>query len=161
MKDKDKNIWYRPLSAQFQSIENVMPLRRFAAIEAVLHLLHLTAPSADPAKAYLLFTQYQLIGTTKCSLLEHTLQQARFNLGYYRSQKYWQDDLREYRDSRYDAVRAFSIGEEEGKPSLSKTMEPYPYRDEEREKEWARFWPENIESTKTPAWAENGTYRYI
>ena len=161
MKDKDKNIWYRPLSAQFQSIENVMPLRRFAAIEAVLHLLHLTAPSADPAKAYLLFTQYQLIGTTKCSLLEHTLQQARFNLGYYRSQKYWQDDLREYRDSRYDAVRAFSIGEEEGKPSFSKTMEPYPYPYEEREKEWARFWPENIESTKTPACAENGTYRYI
>ena len=109
MKNNDRNIWYAPLSAQFQLIEEAMPLSRFAAIEAVLYLLSLTAPDADPTKAYLLFTQYQLIGTTQCSDIEHTLQQARFRLGYYRSQKYWQDDLREYRKKRYDAVRAFSV----------------------------------------------------
>lgn len=161
MKNNNKDAWYAPLSAQFQRIEGAMPLPRFAAIEAVLYLLHLAAPDADPAKAYLLFTQYQLIGATRCSPLEHTLQQARFRLGYYRSQKYWQDDLRVYRDSRYDAVRAFFIREADGKRSFSKISEPYPYPYEEREKEWARFWPENVENAKTPLCAGNGTYRYI
>ena len=107
MTKRDQKTWYMPLSAQFQMIEDPMPLSRFAAIEAVLHLLSLTAPDADPEKAYLLFAQYQLIGTTQCSSMEHTLQQARLGLGYYRSQKYWQDDLREYRKHRYDAIRAF------------------------------------------------------
>ena len=94
--NKTKDGWYTPLAAQFQGIDEPMPLARFAAIEAVLHLLALNAPATDPAKAYLLFTQYQLIGTTACTTMEHTLQQARHTLGYYRSQKYWQDDLRAY-----------------------------------------------------------------
>ena len=161
MKNNDRNTWYAPLSAQFQLIEEAMPLSRFAAIEAVLYLLSITAPDADPAKAYLLFTQYQLIGTTQCSDLEHTLQRARFKLGYYRSQKYWQDDLREYRKKRYDAVRAFSIQQVDEKRSFSKAIGPYPYPYEERAKEWVRFWPERVEGLKTPTYAETGTYRYL
>ena len=66
----NKNVWYAPLLAQFQAIEDAMPLSRFAAIEAVLHLLTLTAPDVDPTKAYLLFTQYQLIGAKECSRLD-------------------------------------------------------------------------------------------
>lgn len=112
--NKTKDGWYTPLAAQFQGIDEPMPLARFAAIEAVLHLLALNAPATDPAKAYLLFTQYQLIGTTACTDMEHTLQQARHTLGYYRSQKYWQDDLRAYQAPKYDAVRAFSF-EKSGK----------------------------------------------
>lgn len=161
MKNNDRNTWYAPLSAQFQLIEEAMPLSRFAAIEAVLYLLSLTAPDADPTKAYLLFTQYQLIGTTQCSDIEHTLQQARFKLGYYRSQKYWQDDLREYRKKRYDAVRAFSIQQVDEKRSFSKAIGPYPYPYEERAKEWVRFWPERVEDLKAPTYAESGTYRYM
>lgn len=161
MKNNDLNTWYAPLSAQFQLIEEAMPLSRFAAIEAVLYLLSLTAPDADPTKAYLLFTQYQLIGTTQCSNIEHTLQQARFKLGYYRSQKYWQDDLREYRKKRYDAVRAFSIQQVDEKRSFSKAIGPYPYPYEERAKEWVRFWPERVEDLKAPTYAESGTYRYM
>ena len=161
MKNNDRNTWYAPLSAQFQLIEEAMPLSRFAAIEAVLYLLSLTAPDADPTKAYLLFTQYQLIGTTQCSNIEHTRQQARFKLGYYRSQKYWQDDLREYRKKRYDAVRAFSIQQVDEKRSFSKAIGPYPYPYEERAKEWVRFWPERVEDLKAPTYAESGTYRYM
>ena len=161
MKNNDRNTWYAPLSAQFQLIEEAMPLSRFAAIEAVLYLLSLTAPDADPTKAYLLFTQYQLIGTTQCSDIEHMLQQARFKLGYYRSQKYWQDDLREYRKKRYDAVRAFSIQQVDEKRSFSKAIGPYPYPYEERAKEWVRFWPERVEDLKAPTYAESGTYRYM
>lgn len=161
MKNNDRNTWYAPLSAQFQLIEEAMPLSRFAAIEAVLYLLSLTAPDADPTKAYLLFTQYQLIGTTQCSDIEHTLQQARSKPGYYRSQKYWQDDLREYRKKRYDAVRAFSIQQVDEKRSFSKAIGPYPYPYEERAKEWVRFWPERVEDLKAPTYAESGTYRYM
>lgn len=160
MKD-NKNVWYASLSAQFQVIEEAMPLSRFAAIEAVLHLLTLNAPDADPTKAYLLFTQYQLIGTTECTTMEHTLQQARHTLGYYRSQKYWQDDLRDYREPRYNAVRAFSFEELDGTVSLSKTEGTYPYPYEERQKEWARFWPECFEDSRTPPYAGSGTYRYV
>lgn len=98
MMNKSRDGWYAPLAARFQGMEEPMPLARFAAIEAILHLLALNAPATDPAKAYLLFTQYQLIGTTACTAMEHTLQQARHTLGYYRSQKYWQDDLRAYQD---------------------------------------------------------------
>lgn len=161
MKITNQDVWYEPLSAQFRTIEDSMSLSRFAAIEAVLHLLRLAAPDADPAKAYLLFTQYQLIGTTQCSPMDHTLQKARLTLGYYRSQKYWQDDLREYREQRYDAVRAFSIQEVDGTRSFSKTPGIYPHPYEEREKEWARLWPERIESSKAPSYAETGVYHYI
>lgn len=159
MKD-NKNLWYAPLSAQFQTIEEAMPLSRFAAIEAVLHLLALNAPDSDPTKAYLLFTQYQLIGTTECITMEHTLQQARHTLGYYRSQKYWQDDLRDYREPRYHAVRAFSFEDLDGTVSFSKTEGTYPYPYEERQKEWIRFWPDCFEDSKTPSYAEAGTYKY-
>ena len=73
MPSKSKDSWYAPLAAQFQGIEGHMTLARFAAIEAVLHLLARNAPAAHPEKAYLLFTQYQLIGTTACTDMEHTL----------------------------------------------------------------------------------------
>ena len=157
---KNKDVWYAPLAAQFQAIEEPMPIARFAAIEAVLHLLALNAPDADPAKAYLLFTQYQLIGTTACTDMEHTLQRARHKLGYYRSQKYWQDDLRDYQDSKYDAVRAFSFEELGGTTSFFKTGGTYPHPYEERQKEWMRFWPDHFEETTTPSYAGAGTYKY-
>ena len=83
MMNKSRDGWYAPLAARFQGMEEPMPLARFAAIEAILHLLALNAPATDPAKAYLLFTQYQLIGTTACTAMEHTLQQGRHTLGYY------------------------------------------------------------------------------
>ena len=158
---KNKDVWYAPLAAQFQTIEEPMPIARFAAIEAVLYLLALNAPDADPVKAYLLFTQYQLIGTTACTDMEHTLQRARYTLGYYRSQKYWQDDLRDYQDPRYDAVRAFSFEEIDGTTSFSKVEGPYPYPYEDRQKEWARFWPERFEEPKIPSYAGAGTYKYL
>ena len=160
MINKSKDDWYAPLAAQFQSIEEPMPLTRFAAIEAVLHLLALNAPDADPAKAYLLFTQYHLIGTTACTAMEHTLQQARHTLGYYRSQKYWQDDLRAYQDPKYDAVRAFSFEKSEEGHSFSKEEGAYPYPYEQRQREWERFWPDGLEEAKLPSYAGAGTYRY-
>ena len=92
--------------------------------------------------------------------MEHTLQQARHTLGYYRSQKYWQDDLRDYREPRYHAVRAFSFEDLDGTVSFSKTEGTYPYPYEERQKEWIRFWPDCFEDSKTPSYAEAGTYKY-
>ena len=59
MVNKAKDGWYAPLAAQFQGMDEPMPLARFAAIEAVLHLLALNAPAADPVKAYLLFGVYK------------------------------------------------------------------------------------------------------
>lgn len=131
-----------------------------ADLSKEIHLLALNAPAADPVKAYLLFAQYQLIGTTACTNMEHTLQQARHALGYYRSQKYWQDDLRAYQDSKYDAVRAFSFEKSEGCHSFSKVEGEYPYPYEQRQREWKRFWPEGLEEAKPPAYAGAGTYRY-
>lgn len=156
----NKDRWYESLSAQYQMIEEAMPLSRFAEIEAVLYLLSLNSPDADPTKAYLLFTQYQLIGTKECTAMEHTLQQARHTLGYYRSQKYWQDNLRDYQDPRYHAIRAFSFKKLNETVSFFKTEGAYPYPYEERQKEWARFWPECFEDSNTPSYAGTGTYKY-
>lgn len=158
--NKTKDGWYTPLGAQFQGIDEPMPLARFAAIEAVLHLLALNAPATDPAKAYLLFTQYQLIDTTACTTMEHTLQQARHTLGYYRSQKYWQDDLRAYQAPKYDAVRAFSFEQSGESRSFSKAEGEYPYPYEQRQREWERFWTERLEEAKPTSYAGAGTYRY-
>lgn len=161
MQKNSKDMLYAPLLAQFQMIDNAMPLSRFAAIEAVLYLLTLCETGADPAKAYLLFTQYQLIGTTECTAIEHILQRARHRLGYYRSQKYWQDDLREYRESRYDAVRAFSFEVNDNIISFSRRESVYPYPYEEREKEWVYFWSEYADNSDSFSYAETGIYRYI
>lgn len=157
----NQRVWYTPLSAQFQMIEGAMPLSRFASVEAVLYLLSLNAPDADPTKAYLLFTQYHLIGTTACTDMEHTLQRARYTLGFYRSQKCWQDDLRNYREHRYDAFRAFSFIENNGAISFFKAEDTYPYPYKEREKEWKLFWPECINNSSSPVYAGAGKYTYI
>lgn len=160
MKDNSKYVWYEPLSAQFKLIDGAMPLSRFAAIEAVLYMLTLNAPDADPKKAYLLFTQYQLIGTAECTDMVHLLQRARHTLGYYRSQKYWQDDLKAYQDKRYCAVRAFSFKECGGITSLSEASGALPYPYQARQKEWERFWAEDFDSFSAPPFAGAGTYHY-
>lgn len=158
---RQNDQWYEPISAQFQTVEDAMPLSRFAAIEAVLNLLYLNAPNADPMKAYLVFTQYQLIGITECSSMEHTLHNARFRLGYYRSQKYWQDDLSAYRDQRYAAFRAFSIEETDGELHFAKSSDTYPYPFELRKGEWEQFYIRDMENEKSSvAYADIGTYKY-
>jgi len=161
MKHNGKNVWYEPLLPQFQAIDDAMPISRFAAIEATLYLLFLNQPDADPGKAYLLFAQYQLIGISECTEMDHTLQRARYKLGYFRSQKSWQDALRDYRDPKYDAFRAFSFQENDGTVSFSKSDGLYPYPYEKREREWERFWPESLEKSDTPDYAEDGSFSYL
>lgn len=107
MGKKNEHAWYKPLEHYFHT--DGMPIDRFAKTEAVLHLLSVNAPDADPQKAYLLFAQYHVIGTSQCTATERQLERARSSLGYYRSKKYWQDDLRQYCNSNYDALRAFEI----------------------------------------------------
>lgn len=64
MQKQNKLSWYQPMEAQYLTIEDAMPLSKFARIEAVLYLLSQMEHSADPDKAYLLFTEYHLIGMT-------------------------------------------------------------------------------------------------
>lgn len=152
--------WYDPLEPHFNSIPGGMAANRFAAIEAVLYLLSTIAPEEDPRKAYLLFAQYQLIGATQCNSTDHLLQNARNTLGYYRSRKYWQDDFSEYCDTKYDAIRAFAITEDEDKWHLSKANSIYPYCFEKRQEEWEQFW-QNTSKRKTDfPFAESGKYSY-
>lgn len=160
MHHNDKKSWYAPLAPQYQIVENAMPLYRFAAVEAVLHLLSLNAPDACPEKAYLLFTQYQLIGNTERSPIEYLLQRARDSLGYYRSQKYWLDDLKAYREERYHAFRAFSFKKENEKTAFCKAPENYPYPYQSRLKEWERLWTEEIDEYASQAFANTGVYHY-
>jgi len=161
MKNKQTHLRYAPLAAQFERIDGPLPLYRFAAVEAVLHLLSLYAPKADPTKAYLLFAQYHQIGTTACTAEAHILQRARQKLGYYRSQKTWQDDLNAYRDPRYAALRAFSFETTDGNSSFSKEEGPHPYPYAERQREWEGLWSEAEERLHTPLYAGAGTYTYF
>lgn len=148
--------WYRPLQGHFQTIENAMPMERFVQIEAVLYLLHINEPKADPSQAYLLFSQYHLIGATMCGATEHTLQLARYSLGNFRSQKYWQDSLRAYCESRYDAYRALIVNGSE----FDLAPAGYPYSFEERKGEWTCFWTEGPRPMARLSYAQSGKYRY-
>lgn len=154
------NKWYEPLEPYFNAIQDSMPSSRFAAIEAVLHLLLTIAPEADPRKAYLLFAQYQLIGTAQCNSMDHLLQCARNTLGYYRSRKYWQDDLSEYCGAKYAAIRAFLVTVDGDKASLSKEEPNYPHCYEMRSKEWGWFWQNTSERKQELPTAENGRFSY-
>lgn len=161
MKKTETVNWYEPLEPHFNSIPDNVPSERFAAIEAVLHLLYINAPDADPQKAYLLFAQYQLIGITQCSTMDYLLQNARSTLGYYRSRKYWQDDFSKYCDSKYDAIRAFSITSDADGLHLSKAAPVFPYSYEKRCAEWERFWKVPSEKKQELPVAEDGKYSYI
>lgn len=152
--------WYDPLEPHFNSIPNGMTAKRFAAIEAVLYLFSTITPEEDPRKAYLLFAQYQLIGTSQCNSIDHLLQNARSTLGYYRSRKYWQDDLSEYCKTEYDAIRAFNITVTEDKWRLSKSESTYPHSFEKRYREWEQFWLNADERKPDLPFAENGKYSY-
>ncbi len=128
-----KAKWYRPLAPQFSQIEDSMQLDHFAAIEATLYLLHQNAPNADARKAYLLFAEYHLIGTKQCGEMEHILQNARLGLGYYRSQKAWQDALKLYCAPKYAAYRAFTVEQQDdGAISAFPAMDPIPYPFQDR-----------------------------
>ena len=161
MKKTELVKWYEPLEPHFNSIPDAMPSMRFATIEAVLHLLYINAPEADPQKAYLLFAQYQLIGITQCSAMDHLLQNARHTLGYYRSRKYWQDDFSEYCDPKYSAIRAFSVTSDAGGLRLSKAELGYPYSYEKRCMEWDRLWNTAGEKKQELPVAEDGRFSYV
>ena len=154
--------WYLPLRPHFSQIEDSMPLYNFAAVEAMLHLLDTVAPKADARKAYLLLSEYHLIGTEECSAEVHTLQNARFGLGYYRSQKAWQDALKLYCDLKYVAFRAFDIKQEEdGKIVVVPSEKPIPYSYDDRRREWQQFWEEPEQCRGEALWADSGRFQYF
>ena len=138
MAKKESNDWYVPLQGYFD--DNMMSRETFAAVEAVLHLLITHADIPEAEKAYLLFSQYQLIGIKQGSEADHKLQLARFTLGCYRSRKYWQDALEAYRSSKYDGIRAFEFVDEEGKSRAKRNNGTYPHPYENRLEEWNKLW---------------------
>lgn len=160
MAKKDTNAWYLPLQAYYGRIENAMPIERFAAIEAVLYLLLSHADVPEPEKAYLLFSQYQLIGMNEGSAADYQLQAARYTLGYYRSRKYWQDDLEMYRDSIYEGIRAFDFIDEDGKTILKENPAKFPYSYSERKIEWEKFWSIACNGKEAYPMAGEGNYFY-
>ena len=121
MAKKESYEWYVPLQGYFD--DNMMSRENFAAIEAVLHLLTTYAEVPEAEKAYLLFSQYQLIGIKQGEEADYKLQMARFTLGCYRSRKYWQDALEMYRLSKYDGIRAFEFVDEDGKCKVERNTD--------------------------------------
>ena len=153
-----KHEWYKPLEPHF--CKEHMPLDRFAKTEAVLHLLSISDPDADPQKAYLLFARYYVIGTDQCTAIESQLERARSSLKYYRSKKYWQDDLRRYCHSDYNALRAFAIDASQDQWGFKRNQETYPYRYEERLSEWEILWNQPPSERENFPMAEKGSYFY-
>jgi len=161
MSENNDKIYYEPLVAIFSNIEKAMELKRFASVEAVLYLLTTFPDKPDPEKAYLLFTGYHLINKNESNKQDFILQCARLTLGYYRSKKYWQDDYREYREARYNGLRAFEFETtDDGKTIIRKAPDGYPFRFDDRMKEWERFWQTNTFENKDYPKAENGKFTY-
>lgn len=160
MAKTNSNEWYYPLQAYFANLENAMSLESFAAIEAVLYLLLSYEKDPDPEKAYLLFSQYQFIGMEKGTADDNKLQNARYTLGRYRSRKYWQDDLEEYRNSLYEGMRAFAFIVKDGKTILKKNQEKFPYSYNDRMSEWEKFWNHAYNCKEEYPMANEGNYFY-
>ena len=161
MSEKNNEKYYEPLAASFNNIENAMTLKRFASVEAVLYLLMTFSSKPDPEKAYLLFTGYHLINMSQSDRQDYILQCARLTLGYYRSKKFWQDDYKEYKKERYNGLRAFDYETlEGGKTILRKAPYGYPFKFDDRLKEWERFWQSNLFENKNYPKAEDGKFTY-
>ena len=158
MGKKESKMYYAPLQVYFN--DDMMSIDRFANIEAVLYLLLTHANTPEPEKAYLLFSQYQLIGIENGTMADHQLQLARYTLGCYRSRKYWQDDLDEYRSDVYKGFRAFTFKCENDKTLLMLNEAKTPLSYEERIKEWEKHWLlPDIRKEEYPI-ATEGTYCY-
>ena len=138
MAKRESYEWYAPLQGYFD--DSMISRENFASIEAVLYLLTTYAKVPEAEKAYLLFSQYQLIGIKQGNEADHKLQMARFTLGCYRSRKYWQDALETYRSSKYDGIRAFEFVDEDGKCKSIIRSGEYPYPYEKRLQEWDKLW---------------------
>lgn len=160
MMNKSRDGWYAPLGGTISRHGRAYAACQicgdrsdsaFACLECTGHRSGKSLSVIYPISAYC---------TTACTAMEHTLQQARHTLGYYRSQKYWQDDLRAYQDPKYDAVRAFSFEKSGESRSFSKAEGEYPYPYKQRQREWERFWTERLEEAKPTSYAGAGTYRY-
>lgn len=161
MSEKNNEKYYEPLAASFSNMENAMSLKRFASVEAVLYLLMTFSSEPDPEKAYLLFTGYHLINMNQSGKQDYILQCARLTLGYYRSKKFWQDDYKEYKAARYNGLRAFEVETlEDGKIILQKAPDGYPFKFDDRLKEWERFWQSNLFENKNYPKAEDGKFTY-
>ena len=158
MAKKESNDWYAPLQGYFD--DNMMSRETFAAVEAVLHLLITHADIPEAEKAYLLFSQYQLIGIKQGSEADQKLQLARFTLGCYRSRKYWQDALEAYRSSKYDGIRAFEFVDEEGKSKAKRNKGTYPHPYENRLEEWNKLWSNCTYHKDEYPTAGTGSYYY-
>ena len=150
--------YYNPLQVYFN--DDMMSVERFADIEAVLYLLLMHADTPEPEKAYLLFSQYQLIGIKDGTLADRQLQLSRYTLGCYRSRKYWQDDLEEYRSDKYKGFRAFDFKIENDKNILMVNNEKTPLSFEERKKEWEKHWEQPEAQKEEYAMAGEGDYCY-
>jgi len=159
MAKRESYEWYSPLQGYLD--DSMMSRETFAAIEAVLHLLITYADVPEAEKAYLLFSQYQLIGIDQGSEADHKLQMARFTLGCYRSRKYWQDALETYRSSKYDGIRAFQFVDEDGKCKVIKNGGTYPYSYEKRLQEWEKLWTNCISQKDEYPMAGAGKYHYF
>ncbi len=121
------------------SATGALTLPRFASVEAALHLLFLSDPEADPYRANLLFTRFQLIGMEHASDLDVMLLSVDRTLQRYRSQQCWVEDLDAYRSSAYDALRVFVIEDTPDGTRFhpgSNALLPY----EDRLNEWKRHW---------------------
>ncbi len=149
---------YIPLKAHFEG--KSLTTEQFAMIEAVLHLVLTFADSPEPEKAYLMFSQYQLIGAKNNTEFDYIIQTARNTLGFYRSRKNWQDDLEVYRSVEFDGYRAFAFVAENEKTILIKNQDAYPYIYEKRQEEWEKHWSCGIPEKGAYPIATDGDYYY-
>lgn len=163
MTKDQKQDCYSPLQPHYINLSRTLPIERFAKVEAMLFVLTQCAPDADPAKAYLLLTQYQLIGTRNTTREDHLLQTCRTALMGYRSKKYWTDDWKEYCKEIYKPVRVFDlIPDKEGKTKIvPNKSNAIPYSYQMRTAEWKILLETVPAKQRLQTAAERGSYHYF
>lgn len=160
-KDKNQDC-YSPLQPHYNNLPLPLSIERFAKVEAMLYVLTQCSPDADPAKAYLLLAQYQLIGTQNTTPEDHLLHLCRTALMTYRSKKYWTDDWKEYCKEIYKPMRVFDlVPDKEGKTKITPNKSndiPYPYQ--MRTSEWKMLLEDTPAQQNMQTASETGSYHY-
>ena len=135
-----------------------LSLNDFRDVETILSLLNEVSPEADPNKAFLLLTGYNMIAKNNFNKNDYLLQNAKRAFPKYRSKKIWQDRFKKYIGKEYISVRLFNYNED-NKRIVFNDFKGLPYNkrnsdylDCVRNFAWKPF---------NPKTAKNGQYFYF
>lgn len=106
-----KNI-RKKFNPYYSSQNHAMKLDQFIMFEMALMVLLMIKKDVDPKKGYIIFTKYHTIGNWENTPDNYILQNASILLKQFRSEKIWNNTLKEYNKDEYEGIRLFDCDDQ-------------------------------------------------